>query len=242
MPNMRLLRISHAIAFSLIAFLTINLRAQTTQPAADDAPISPVMAPTYIAIGRQLCMRLDITRRTVDDLKLDPAMAKQADEMIDTSRAQLADLLYQLQSGRLPPNRIVQAVPVNLRAARDRLFELIGPDQTQKLQEMLQSIRGETRDNLGRIRLMLEDLHLPDSENKKCQSILSDADSQAESLPQEAVQGNSYDEAREKMTNLLDTLHTRLCSVLTDTQRQQLGPRFAQLAQPTTRTAPSPPG
>lgn len=228
-------RIPLAIAFSLIAFLGINLRAQTTQPS-DDTPVSPAMAPTYIAIGRQLCMRLDITRRTVDDLKLDPQIAAQADQLIGNSKNQITDLLNQFRTGPMPPTRVVQSIIPNLRAARQRLYDLIGPEQTQKLQNMLQSLRGEARDNLGRLRLMLEDLHLPDAENQKCQSILSDADAQVESLPEQNVQGNEYDQAHQKMTDLLSNLHTRLCTILTDSQREQLGARFAQLAQPSTRT------
>jgi hypothetical protein len=222
-----------AVAFILITFLLNSAQAQTTQP--DDPPVSPAMAPMYLSIGRQLCLRLDIMRRTVDELNLTPDIAPQADQLIDTARKQIADLMNEIKNGPMPSDRLVRAIPPNLRAARDHLYALIGPAQTQKLQQMLQSLRGETRENLGRLRLMLADLHLPDDENQKCRSILSDADAQAESLPQTTVQGDAYDQARQKMTDLLTHLHDRLCTILTAPQRQQLGPAFAQYASPATR-------
>src|SRR5450432_3023392 len=89
--------------------------APSTQPASDDPPMPALMAPSYLAIGKGLSLQLKLVRKTLDDLNLDAATKKPADTMVENCKTNLDSLIRQIQSGNLPPAKIVQAVPQNLK-------------------------------------------------------------------------------------------------------------------------------
>ena len=71
----------------------------TTVPSPDDAPAPAAMAPMYVAIGKELSLRLALVRRTLDDLKLDRPIRQRADQIVDTAAGELKYLLAEIQAG-----------------------------------------------------------------------------------------------------------------------------------------------
>jgi hypothetical protein len=218
----------------LIVLFAVRGSADTpaTQPDADDPPVAAALAPSYIAIGRELSLRLSLVRRTLHDLTLDPAVRTQALNLIDSCRKEVNDLISQMRDGPMPPSREVLGVPANLRACRQELYQLIGPDQSKSLDEMLRSLRGEARSTLGHVRLMLDDLNAPPGERQHIEGILSAAEAGAESLPHTDLPDGQYDSQRKRLDGMLAKVRTQLMSVLTPAQLARLGPKFEQVLPP----------
>lgn len=134
----------------IFAFLLAvsSARGQTTLPSpADDPPAPAAMAPSYISIGKELRLRLALMRRTLNDLSLNAAIKQHANQILDSADADLQQLLVEVQSGRMPGYHRLMSVPDKLRAARANLMAVIGPDQSDLLEEKLRSLRGEAQIN-----------------------------------------------------------------------------------------------
>jgi hypothetical protein len=211
-----------------------NADTPATQPADDGPPVPAALAPSYLAIGQTLSMQLDLFKRAIADLKLDDAVRRQANAMVDQSRAEINSLIQQMKSGNMPSNARVTAIPENLRSGRAKLFDLIGPEQTRLLQEELQSMRGQGRQKIGELRSMLTDLTLTTTQKQQCDACMVDADSAVEKLSAHDLQGDEYDKSHAQMSQIFATIHDRLATVLSEAQKQELGPRFAQLSRPAT--------
>jgi hypothetical protein len=214
--------------------------AATTAPSADDPPAPSVMAPTYLAVGENLLVRVALVRRTLNDLKLDPDNRSRANEILDAAALDLQYLMGEIRAGRMPPAHRIAAVPVNLQAARAKLTELLGPEQNQLLLEKLHSVRGEARRQIGQLRQALSDLKTSENERRGCDAIVADADAGVEKLPDCDLEGQRYAEARQSMIDLLSWTHDKLVRVLSPGEQSQLGPSFAQLAAkgPATQRSP----
>ena len=133
-----------AIAVFALLLAISPARGQTTTASpADDPPAPAAMAPSYVAIGEQLRLRLALFRRTLNDLSLDAAIKQRANQILDASDDDLKELLAEVRSGRMPGYHRLMTVPDRLRAARASLLAVIGPDQGDLLQEKLRSLRGE---------------------------------------------------------------------------------------------------
>ncbi len=197
------------------------------------------MAPTYVAIGKDLSLRVELVRRTLDDLTLDQQIRRRADQIIDAAADELKDLLAEIQAGRMPPAQRLSAVPANLRSARDQLMEVIGPRQGQLLEEKLRSLRGEARAQIGRLRQGLTDLKTSADERQSCDAILTHAEGVVEKLPDFDLQGDDYARARQSMIEVFTSTHDKLARVLTAQEQMQLGARFAELASTGSATRPS---
>jgi hypothetical protein len=210
--------------------------APTTVPSPDDAPAPAAMAPMYVAIGKELSLRLALVRRTLDDLKLDRPIRQRADQIVDAAAGELKYLLAEIQAGRMPATRRLSAVPGNLRTAREQLMEVIGTQQGQLLEEKLRSLRGEGRAEIGKLRQALDEVKTSANEKRSCDAILSDTDGAVEKLPDGDLQGDEYAKARQLMVEVFARTHDRLTKVLTAEEQMQLGPRLVELAA----TRPSP--
>jgi hypothetical protein len=211
----------------------------TTEPSTADAPAPAAMAPTYLAVGQDLLLRTTLVRRTLDDLTLDPPIRKQANEIVDGCRSDIENLMTQVESGNMPTMTRITAVPANLRAGREKLMEVLGPDQGEALSEKLRSLRGEARGQIMRLRLSLEDLKLPAAERDSCEKILNDTDLSAEKLPDHDIEGDEYAAARQSMTDLFARTHDSMARILTSDEQSRLGPKFSELAAKAATTQPS---
>ncbi len=214
--------------------------APATAPSPDDSPAPAAMAPTYLSIGKELQLRVAMIRRTLDDLSLDPARRRQADAILDSADAEVQSLMREVQAGQMPPQKTIIAIPQDLRAARDKLLALIGPQQAQLLQEKLRSLRGEARTQLLRLRQALTDLNLPSHVTHACDIILRDAGSAVENLPDRDVDGEAYARARQTMNGLFAKTHNQLAKVLTAAEQLRLGSYFSELAAKPPATQPAP--
>ncbi|MGD0462340.1 MAG: hypothetical protein ABSB74_07605 [Tepidisphaeraceae bacterium] len=223
-----------------IALLAAASGAATTAPSADDAPAPSVLAPTYLAIGKNLLVRTAVIRRTLNDLTLGQDNRRRANEILDAVARDLQYLIGEVQAGRMPPAHRIAAVPMDLQAARAKLTEALGPEQNQLLLEKLRSVRGEARQQIGQLRQALSDLKTSENERRGCDAIMADADAAVEKLPDRDLEGEPYAEARQSMIDLLSWTHDKLGQVLTPREQSQLGPSFAQLAAkgPATRRSP----
>ncbi|MGA2441329.1 MAG: hypothetical protein ABSH08_10240, partial [Tepidisphaeraceae bacterium] len=227
------------IAIGLAIFAAASApAAPATAPA--DPPAPAALAPTYLSIGKELRLSLAMIRRTLVDLSLDPACRRQANQILDSASGELERLMRDVQAGRMPAAKSIVAVPQNLRAARDRLLILIGPRQSELLQEKLRSLRGEARSQIGRLRQALAELNLPRDLRRACEPILREAESAVEKLPDMDVDGNRYAAARQAMNDLFVKAHDELAKVLTAAEQIQLGPHFSELAAQPPATQPSP--
>ena len=232
-----------AIAILGILLTLSTARAQTTAPTpVDDPPAPAALAPSYVSIGKDLRLRLALIRRTLADLTLDAAIKQHAFQILDASDAELKELLAEIQSGRMPGYHRLMAVPDNLRAARANLLAVIGPDQSDLLQEKLRSLRGEARNQLNWLRQQISDLNLSDGAKRPCDGILAQTEAAVEKLPDTDVQGDQYARARATMNQLFLRAHDALSKVLSDAEQLRLGPHFAELAArpPTATTQPAP--
>jgi hypothetical protein len=120
-----------------------------TQPNTDDPPVAAAMAPSYIAVGKDLSLRLALVRRTLDDLTLDPPTRTQANDLLQACEKEVDGLIKQMENGPMPSSRKVLGIPVYLRTQRNQLYQIIGAEQSQALDEMLRSLRGEGRSTLA---------------------------------------------------------------------------------------------
>jgi hypothetical protein len=203
-----------------------------TQPDADDPPVSAEIAPTYIAIGRDVSLRLSLLRRTLDDLTLEPSVRTQANQLVESLRKEVDGMVTQMCDGPMPSCRMVLSEPGNLRAGKQALDQIIGPDQSTLLDEMLRSLRGEARSTLGHVRLLLENLKDEPDQLKTCMVILRGADAEAESLPHTDVPDADYDAQHKRLDDLLMSVRNKLTSVLSPADLARLGPKFDQLLPP----------
>jgi hypothetical protein len=218
-----------------------SARGQTTTTSpADDPPAPASMAPSYVSIGNGLRLRLALFRRTLNDLSLEPAIKQRANKILDAADDDLKELLAEVRSGRMPGYHRLMTVPDRLRAARDSLLALIGPDQGELLQEKLRSLRGEARNQLNWLHQQLSDLNLPDGTEHSCEKILTETETAAEKLPDTDVQGDQYAKARAAMDKLFARAHDGLAKLLNADELARLGSHFADLAArpPTTQPAP----
>ncbi len=224
----------------IFAFLLAvsSARGQTTLPSpADDPPAPAAMAPSYISIGKELRLRLALMRRTLNDLSLNAAIKQHANQILDSADADLQQLLVEVQSGRMPGYHRLMSVPDKLRAARANLMAVIGPDQSDLLEEKLRSLRGEARNQLGWLNQQVSDLDLSDGAGRPCEKILAETDAAVEKLPDTDVQGDQYASARAAMDKLFARAHDALAKILTSGELMRLGPHFAELAaRPTVAT------
>jgi hypothetical protein len=211
----------------------------TTAPATADPPAPAAMAPTYLAVGQDLLLRTTLVRRTLDDLTLDPPIRKQANKIVDGCRSDIENLMAQVESGTMPSMTQISAVPENLRAGREKLMEVLGPDQGEALSEKLRSLRGEARGQIMRLRLSLQDLKLPPAEGDSCDKILNDTELSAAKLPDHDIEGDEYATARQRMTSLFAQTHDAIARILTPDEQSRLGPKFSELAAKAATTQPS---
>jgi DNA-binding MarR family transcriptional regulator len=225
---------------AIAALFAGQVAAATTAPSADDAPAPAVMAPAYLAIGKSLLVRVDLIRRTLNDLKLDPDNRRRANQILDAVARDVAYLMGEIQAGRMPPADRIAAVPSNLQAARAKLTEVLGPEENQLLLEKLRSVRGEARQEIGQLRQALDDLKTSVSEKHGCDAIVADADAGADKLPDCDLEGDQYAKARQSMIDLMTWTHDKIGRVLTPQEQSQLGASFAELAAKGAATKPSP--
>lgn len=227
-------------AILLILFSLSTITAQTaTAPFADSALAPAAMAPVYISIGKELLLRVALIRRTLDDLSLGPAIKTRANQILDSTDADLKELLAEVQSGHMPEYHRLISVPDTLRAAHARLLVALGPAQSELLQQKLRSLRGEARGQLNWLRQQLIDLNLSKRMQPPCDAILATAQAAVEKLPDMDVEGDQYAAARNTMNNLFARAHDALARVLNEAEQSQLGPRFAELAVKSPATQPA---
>ncbi len=211
---------------SLCWGLALGDSGATTEADSDDPPVAAEMAPSYIAIGRDLSLRLSLVRRSVDELSLDPRVRGQANAVLNSCQQEVDDLVGQMEKGALPSSRKVLGVPGDLRAGRSELYEIIGPQESEQLDEMLRSLRGEARSTLAHVRLMLQEMIPPPVEMRKCEGIISAAEGKAESFPHLDLSAEEYDAQRGKLDGILKSVEEQLDGVLTPGELERLGPRF----------------
>ena len=130
-----------------------------------------------------------------------------ANQILDSADDDLKQLLAEVQSGRMPGYHRLMSVPDKLRAARANLLAVIGPDQSDLLQEKLRSLRGEARNQLDWLHQQISDLNLPDGTERPCEKILAETDAAVEKLPDMDVQGDQYARARAAMDKLFARAH-----------------------------------
>jgi hypothetical protein len=200
-----------------------------TQPDMNDPPVPAAMAPSYIAIGKDLSLRLSLVRRTVDELILDPATKTQVDELLNSCSKEVDDMVSEMTNGPMPSSRKVLGIPVELRGQRNQLYEIIGTQQGQSLDEMLRSLRGEGRSTLGHIELMLQEMTPPPVAMEKCEGIIAAAQEKVERLPHTDLPADQYDSGRESLDGILNSVQQQLGQVLTPGELDRLGPRFTEL-------------
>jgi hypothetical protein len=223
-----------AALFALIACCaaTSLADAPATAPSADDPPAPAALAPTYLSIGKDISLRLQLVRQTLDELKLDPGMLVQAQQIIDVPRRELDGALDQMEAGHMPPASRVYSVPDVLRTAREKLFALIGEQQAGLLQEKMSSLRGEARWRIGQLRNGLDELKMSDDRIRQCEAILTSAQPAVEKLPAEQLDGDLYDKSRRQMNSLFANVHAHLAAILSGDEQARLGPRLSSLAGP----------
>ncbi len=197
------------------------------------------MAPMYLVVGKNLLVRVELIRRTLNDLTLDQDHRQRADEIIDAISRDLTYLMKEVEAGRMPPAQRIAAVPMNLQIARGKLTEVIGPEQNQLLLEKLRSVRGEARREIGQLRQALTDLKTSESERRACNRCVAGADAAADRLPDCDLEGEESAKARQSMNDLMNWTHDELGRVLTPAEQLQLGASFAALAAKASATEPS---
>jgi hypothetical protein len=233
------------LAIAVLASLGIAATTATNAPAADDAPAPDeapapkAMAPIYLAVGKNLLVRVELIRRTLNDLTLDKDHRKQADQIIDAVSHEIQYLMGEIEAGRMPSAKRIADVPMDLQIARGKLTEVIGVEQNQSLLEKLRSVRGEARREIGQVRQAIDDLKTSDGVRHGCDEIVADADAGAEKLPDCDLEGDQSAKARQSMIELMEWMHGKLCGMLTAQQQSELGASFAALAAKGAATEPS---
>jgi hypothetical protein len=192
----------------------------------------------YMAIGKDLSLRLQLVRQTLDDLTLDPKIRARARQIVDGPKAELDSAIDDMRAGRMPSSKRIFAVPETLRQSRAQLFALIGDQQAKLLDQKLRSLRGEARWRIGQLRNGLDDLNMPDARTRQCDSILAGTDAAAEKLPADDLDGDQYDKGRQQMNGLLAGVHDRLAAILSPDEQTRLGARLSNLAATNPATQP----
>jgi hypothetical protein len=200
-----------------------------TQPDTDDPPVVAAMAPAYIAVGKDLSLRLALVRRTLDDLTLDPPTRTQANDLLQACEKEVDGLIKQMENGPMPSSREVLGIPVYLRTQRNQLYQIIGTEQSQALDEMLRSLRGEGRSTLGHIRLALLELTPPPLKMSECDTVISTAEQKVEALPRTDLPADQYDAGRQNLDAILNSVRDKLSGILSADEITRLGPRFGEL-------------
>ena len=195
-----------------------------TAPSPDDAPAPAAMAPTYIAIGRELLLRVAIVRRTLGDLSLDAQIRKQATQILDDAEKSLRQMTQAVESGNMPTYGAISAVPQNMRAAHEKLLAILGPQNAQLLDEKLRSLRGEARGEVAKLRQELDDKNLSTKAKCGCDAVLADADSAVEKLPDIDVEGDQYAADRQAMDHLVAKVRDQLATVLAPIEQSKIDP------------------
>jgi hypothetical protein len=217
-------------AFLLIAVMVtatapvIVCADPTTAPSPDDAPAPAAMAPTYIAIGKELLLRVTIVRRTLGELTLDAPTRKQATRILDDAEKSLWQMLHDVKSGNMPTYGCIMAVPQNMRLAHQKLLAVLGPDNAQRLDEKLRSLRGEGRGEIAKLRQELEDKNLSTSTKRCCDAVLADADSAVEKLPDMDVEGDQYAADRQAMDHLVVKAQSDVATAIKPVEQSKVDP------------------
>jgi hypothetical protein len=221
------------IAILTLVFAAAECRADTTTaPSSQDLPAPAAMAPTYVAIGKELLIRVAILRQTLGDLTLAPQVRKSASQILDDAEKNLKQLLHEVQAGNMPTYGTIMAVPQNMRAAHQKLLAAIGPDQSQLLDEKLRSLRGEARSDLAKAAEVLDDKKLTDEQMNCCNKILADAQAEIDKLPDTDVEGDQYTADRQSMDQLMARVRDDLAKVVAPVEQSKAGPS----TQPTPRS------
>jgi hypothetical protein len=197
---------------------------QTTGTSAGQVIAPAAMAPAYLAVGKELRLRVALIRRTIDELGLDESVRKQAQQIIDSSDDQLRRLMADVAAGKMPAYETIMAVPQEMRAAHEKLLALIGPEKAQLLEEKLRSLRGEARARLGKLRQDIDDLQLGAKIRGMCNGIISEADAAVEKLPDTDVEGDAYESGRQAMDGLFTRARVALAKVLSPVEVSRLYP------------------
>jgi hypothetical protein len=219
--------VKRGICISILTFVLVASAVSaetTTAPSADDAPAPVSMAPTCVAVGKELLLRVSVIRRTLDDLTLNLQVRGQAMAILDDAEKTLQQLLHSVQTGNMPSYGSIMAVPQNMRTAHEKLLALIGPDQAQLLDEKLRSLRGEARGEIAKIRQELGDKNLSAKLKHSCESVLADADKSVEKLPDMDVEGDQYAADRAAMDHLVARTREDLMKVLTPVEQTKADP------------------
>jgi len=225
------------VLIAALAITPVRADGPTTAPSSDDPPAPAALAPMYLAIGKDISLRLRLVRQTLCELKLEPGILAQAQRLIDDPKRDLDSALDQMQAGHMPSAKRIYSVPDILRSAREQLFALIGQQQARLLEEKMSSLRGEARWRIGQLRNGLDGLKLSDDCSRRCEAILAAAQPAIEKLPAGELDGDQYDRNRKHMNALLAWIHDGLATVLSADEQALLGQHFSGLAnaQPTTR-------
>ena len=85
--------------------ISTRMGQAATAPSPDDAPAPAAMAPTYIAIGKELLLRVAIVRRTLGELTLDSQIRTDAAQILDDAGKGLHQLLHDVEAGNMPTYR-----------------------------------------------------------------------------------------------------------------------------------------
>jgi hypothetical protein len=216
-----------------LALAAAIVRAETTTaPSPEDLPAPAAMAPTYITIGKELLVRVAIIRETLADLSLAPQVRKNATQILDNAEANVDKLLHDVQSGNMPTCGTIMAVPQNMRAAHEKLLATIGPDQSQLLDEKLRSLRGEARGQLAQLAQEINDKNPAGKVKDTCSRILTDAQTEAEKLPDTDVEGDQYAADRQVLDHLLAKVRQDMSKALAPADQSKADPT----TQPTPRS------
>ena len=232
-------KLTCSMVLAIAVFAAAQALAATTEPSGVDAPAPAAMAPMYLVVGKNLLVRVELIRRTLNDLTLDKDHRQRADQIIDAVSHDMQYLMGEVQAGRMPPAQRIAAVPMNLQIARAKLTEVIGPEQNQLLLEKLRSVRGEARREIGQLRQALDDLKTSESESRACNMYVAGADAAADRLPDCDLEGEQSAKARQSMMDLMNWTHDQLGRVLTPAEQSRLGACFESLAVKAAATEPS---
>jgi hypothetical protein len=224
-----MLRIKVAILTLLLAGGAVYAEPATA-PSPEDQPAPVAMAPTYLAIGKELLVRVAIIRQTLGDLSLSDPVRKNATQVLDDAEGNVRKLLHDVESGNMPTQGAIAAVPENMRAAHAKLLATIGSDQSALLEQNLRSLRGEARGQLAQLAQDISDKNLTGSAKDACDKLLAEAEGEARKLPATDGEGDQYIADRKAMEQMMTKTDEDCAKVL--------GPVEQSNANPTTQPTP----
>jgi hypothetical protein len=222
--DMKALGIFLILMLAAPAFADGQTTGTSAPPSTGQAIAPTAMAPAYLAVGKELRLRVALIRRTIDELGLDESVRTQAHQIIDSTDDQLRRLMADVAAGKMPAYETIMAVPQEMRAAHEKLLALIGPEKTQLLEEKLRSLRGEARARLGKLRQDIDDLTLAGKIRGLCDGIISQADAAVEKLPDTDEEGDAYEAGRQEMEQLFAHARVALAKVLSPIEVSRLYP------------------